>query len=181
MGAGQGAGDPRRGGRRGRAGHPPTSRPRSSGRGPPSAGPPSRLPTTWPTRRPTSTTRRCWPTAGPIATGVIGGACRHLVKDRMDVTGARWGLAGAEAVLTLRALVSNGDFDTCWHYHILRERATHPRRPLRRQHHPASGMTHCSGAAPKSDCPLDVFKVQGSCRVPTPFVSAVAMGPMVTE
>lgn len=40
----------------------------------------------------------------------------------MDVTGARWGLAGAEAVLTLRALVSNGDFDTCWHYHILRER-----------------------------------------------------------
>jgi hypothetical protein len=28
----------------------------------------------------------------PIATGVIEGACRHLVKDRMDITGARWGL-----------------------------------------------------------------------------------------
>ena len=46
----------------------------------------------------------------PIATGVIEGACRHLVKDRMDLTGARWGLEGAEAVLKLRALRSNGDF-----------------------------------------------------------------------
>jgi hypothetical protein len=35
----------------------------------------------------------------PIATGVIEGACRHLIKDRMDITGARWGLSGAEAVL----------------------------------------------------------------------------------
>ena len=42
---------------------------------------------------------------------VIEGACRHLVKDRMDLTGARWGLDGAEAVLKLRALRSNGDFD----------------------------------------------------------------------
>ena len=39
----------------------------------------------------------------PIATGVIEGACRYLVKDRMEVTGARWSLAGAEAV-RLRAL-----------------------------------------------------------------------------
>ena len=35
----------------------------------------------------------------PIATGVIEGACRYLVKERMDITGARWGLAGGEAVL----------------------------------------------------------------------------------
>jgi hypothetical protein len=42
----------------------------------------------------------------PIATGIIEGACRHLVKDRLDITGARWGLAGAEAVLKLRALRS---------------------------------------------------------------------------
>jgi hypothetical protein len=41
---------------------------------------------------------------------VIEGACRHLVRDRMDITGARWSLHGAEAVLKLRALVSNGDF-----------------------------------------------------------------------
>jgi hypothetical protein len=47
----------------------------------------------------------------PIATGIIEGASRHLVKDRMDITGARWGLHGAEAILKLRALVSNGDFD----------------------------------------------------------------------
>jgi len=33
----------------------------------------------------------------PIATGVIEGACRYLVKDRMDITGARWSLSGAEA------------------------------------------------------------------------------------
>ena len=46
----------------------------------------------------------------PIATGVIEGACRHLVKDRMDITGARWGLDGAEAILKLRALIANGDY-----------------------------------------------------------------------
>jgi hypothetical protein len=54
----------------------------------------------------------------PIATGVIEGACRHLVKDRMDLTGARWGLEGAEAVLRLRALVTNGDFDAYWRFHL---------------------------------------------------------------
>ena len=47
----------------------------------------------------------------PIATGVIEGACRHLVKDRMDITGARWGVQTAEAILQLRALTANGDFD----------------------------------------------------------------------
>ncbi len=58
----------------------------------------------------------------PIATGVIEGACRHLVKDRMDITGARWGLQGAEAILKLRALLSNGDFDSYWDYHLAQER-----------------------------------------------------------
>ena len=57
----------------------------------------------------------------PIATGVIEGACRHLVKDRMDITGARWGLDGAEAVLKLRAIVSNGDFEEYWRYHLAHE------------------------------------------------------------
>ena len=57
----------------------------------------------------------------PIATGVIEGACRHLVKDRMDRTGARWGLSGAEAILKLRALHSNGDFDAYWAYHLAQE------------------------------------------------------------
>ena len=58
----------------------------------------------------------------PIATGVIEGACRHLVKDRMDITGARWGLQGAEAVLKLRAIRCNGDFNAYWRYHLTQER-----------------------------------------------------------
>jgi hypothetical protein len=57
----------------------------------------------------------------PIATGVIEGACRHLVKDRMELTGARWSLAGAEAVLRLRALRSSGDFDEYWEFHEAQE------------------------------------------------------------
>ena len=57
----------------------------------------------------------------PIATGVIEGACRHLVKDRMEVTGARWSLAGAEAVLRLRALRSSHDFDEYWIFHEAKE------------------------------------------------------------
>lgn len=57
----------------------------------------------------------------PIASGVIEGACRHLVKDRMDLTGARWGLKGAEAVLKLRSLRSSGDFDDYWQFHLQKE------------------------------------------------------------
>lgn len=53
----------------------------------------------------------------PIATGVIEGACRHLVKDRMDITGAKWRLTSAEAVLRLRALRSSNDFDEYWNFH----------------------------------------------------------------
>lgn len=58
----------------------------------------------------------------PIATGVIEGTCRHLVKDRMDITGARWGLNGAEAVLKLRAVRANGDFPNYWAHHVAQER-----------------------------------------------------------
>jgi hypothetical protein len=65
----------------------------------------------------------------PISTGVIEGACRHLVNDRMDITGARWGLHGAEAILKLRALRSNGDFEAYWTYHLAQEkRRTHQAR-----------------------------------------------------
>ena len=65
----------------------------------------------------------------PIATGVIEGACRHLVKDRMDLTGARWSLDGADAVLRLRALRSSGDFAPYWEFHLLQE---HQRNHLSR-------------------------------------------------
>jgi hypothetical protein len=57
----------------------------------------------------------------PIATGVIEGACRYVVKDRMDRTGARWSLTGAEAVLRLRALRASKDFDDYWVFHLDRE------------------------------------------------------------
>jgi hypothetical protein len=40
----------------------------------------------------------------------------------MDITGARWGLEGAETVLKLRALKSNTDFDDYWHFHLAQER-----------------------------------------------------------
>jgi len=58
----------------------------------------------------------------PIATGVIEGACRHVVEDRMGITGARWSLDGAEAVLRLRALHASGDFDDYWRFHLEQER-----------------------------------------------------------
>jgi len=58
----------------------------------------------------------------PIATGIIEGTCRYLVADRMDITGARWSVDGAEAVLKLRAVRSNGDFDDYWTFHLAHER-----------------------------------------------------------
>jgi hypothetical protein len=63
----------------------------------------------------------------PIATGVIEGACRHLVHDRMGITGARWGLAVAEAVLKLRGIHTSGDWEEYWRFHLQREHArNHP-------------------------------------------------------
>jgi hypothetical protein len=57
----------------------------------------------------------------PIATGLIEGTCRWMIKDRMDITGARWSLPGAEAILKLRALKANGDFETYWAWHLQQE------------------------------------------------------------
>lgn len=79
----------------------------------------------------------------PIGTGVIEGACRYLVKDRMDRTGARWSLAGAEAVLRLRALCTNGDFEAYWAFHLGHE---HERTHRSRY---ASGRVPYPLAAPK--------------------------------
>jgi len=61
----------------------------------------------------------------PIATGVIEGACRHLIEDRMNLTGARWSLSGAEAVLRLRALRSSHNFDEYWKFHEQQEYERH--------------------------------------------------------
>jgi hypothetical protein len=61
----------------------------------------------------------------PVSTGVIEGACRHLVGDRMGITGARWGLEGAQAMLWLRAICASGDLDAYWTWHIEHERQRH--------------------------------------------------------
>ena len=59
----------------------------------------------------------------PIATGVVEGACRYLVKDRCEVTGAHWSVLGAEAVLRLRSLRASGDFEAYWRFHLKQEHA----------------------------------------------------------
>jgi hypothetical protein len=58
----------------------------------------------------------------PVASGLIEGAARWLIKDRMEVTGARWGLDSAEAILRLRALRGNGDLDDYLGYHFQQEK-----------------------------------------------------------
>jgi hypothetical protein len=59
----------------------------------------------------------------PIATGVVEAAARHLIGDRFGITGSRLGVEGAEALLRLRAVIGNGDFDTYWAFHVRREHA----------------------------------------------------------
>ena len=65
----------------------------------------------------------------PIASGSVEGACKNLVKDRMERSGMRWGLDGAEAMLKMRALYKSGDFEEYWKFHIGREqKRLHPER-----------------------------------------------------
>jgi hypothetical protein len=54
----------------------------------------------------------------PIATGVIEGACRHFVKDRMERAGMRWSVDGAQAMLNLRSVNLNGNLDEFNQYRI---------------------------------------------------------------
>jgi hypothetical protein len=53
----------------------------------------------------------------PIGTGVVEGACGHLVKDRMEQSGMRWTTGGAQVVLDLRAVRLNGHWETYWQVH----------------------------------------------------------------
>ena len=57
----------------------------------------------------------------PIASGVIEGACRHIVKDRMERTGMRWKIPGAQAILELRTIHINGDWDSFQKFRIQSE------------------------------------------------------------
>jgi hypothetical protein len=57
----------------------------------------------------------------PIASGVAEGACKHLVKDRMERAGMRWEIEGAQAMLSLRAVYLNGLWDEFIAHRIDRE------------------------------------------------------------
>jgi hypothetical protein len=54
----------------------------------------------------------------PIASGSVEGACKNLIKDRMERSGMRWTAQMAEAIVQLRAIYLSGDFDRYWQFHI---------------------------------------------------------------
>jgi len=57
----------------------------------------------------------------PIASGVIEGACRHVVKDRLERTGMHWTVAGAQAMLQLRCIAINQQWDDFTAFRVRRE------------------------------------------------------------
>lgn len=57
----------------------------------------------------------------PVASGVIEGACRHLVKDRMERAGMRWTIDGAQAMLDLRSTYINDQWSPLQTYRIQQE------------------------------------------------------------
>ena len=60
----------------------------------------------------------------PIGSGIAEGACRNVVKDRIDCTGMHWRLPGSRAMLKTRALYLNGEWDDFVEYRIRREQET---------------------------------------------------------
>lgn len=57
----------------------------------------------------------------PVATGVIEGACRHIIKDRMERTGMRWSVPGAQAMLQLRTIQANETWQEFLEFRIQKE------------------------------------------------------------
>src|SRR6266480_4076059 len=57
----------------------------------------------------------------PIASGPVEGACKNLIKDRMERSGMRWTEAMAEAIVKLRAIYLSGDLDQYWAFHVQQE------------------------------------------------------------
>ncbi len=71
----------------------------------------------------------------PIGSGVVEGACKHLVKDRMELTGMRWRIAGAQTILSLRAIYLNDDWETFNRSRIKAEQARlYPHKTTRLNH-----------------------------------------------
>jgi hypothetical protein len=59
----------------------------------------------------------------PIGSGVAEGGCKHVVGDRMESTGMRWTMDGAQAILDLRSVAINGDWAAFWRFHAAQEKA----------------------------------------------------------
>jgi hypothetical protein len=57
----------------------------------------------------------------PIASGAVEGACRHLVKDRMERAGMHWTIVGAQAMLDVRSIYVSGLWDEYQKDRIQRE------------------------------------------------------------
>jgi hypothetical protein len=57
----------------------------------------------------------------PIASGSVEGACKNLIKDRMERSGMRWSAEGAEAMVMMRAIYLSKDLDEYWNWHIVQE------------------------------------------------------------
>jgi hypothetical protein len=73
----------------------------------------------------------------PIASGVIEGACRHLVKDRMERTGMRWCLKNAASMLNVRAVFQSSYWDEFHKTRIQAEQQRlHPLRSLLKGYKP---------------------------------------------
>lgn len=73
----------------------------------------------------------------PIASGVIEGACRHLVKDRMERTGMRWRLEPAASMLSVRAVFQSSYWSQFHQHRIDTEQASlHPHRSLLHNYQP---------------------------------------------
>jgi len=66
----------------------------------------------------------------PIGTGVIEGVCRHLVKDRMELSGMRWTVEGAGDLLALRAVNENGDWEEYHKYRRIQRHKKLYHKPL---------------------------------------------------
>jgi len=47
----------------------------------------------------------------PVSSALVESNCRHLVKDRMELSGMRWSSEGAQNMLDLRAVKLNGDME----------------------------------------------------------------------
>ncbi len=52
----------------------------------------------------------------PIGSGIVESACSHVVKDRMEISGARWGISGSDSILKLRSVSKSKDWDEYWEF-----------------------------------------------------------------